>query len=115
MNKKKLKNSFLEFCKKNKFEKNIDQLKIIESMNRFLFPKKNLLHLFKKIEKKCFYLYGDVGSGKTMLINFVLTKLNLKKCKIHFNEFMINFHDFRHKNKKKKFDNFLFKKFEEKI
>ena len=55
--------------------------------------------LFKKRKKLCFYLYGKVGVGKTMLLDFVYDKLRIKKCRQHFNEFMINFHDFRHEKK----------------
>ena len=34
-----------------------------------------------------------------MIANFVYDQINIKKTKFHFNEFMINFHDFRHKKK----------------
>ena len=102
MNEKLLKNSFLEFCSKKKFEKNNNQLEIIDLLENFLAPKKSLLRFLSKSNQKiCFYLYGDVGSGKTMLLNFFYNQLNIKKYRSHFNEFMINFHDYRHKNKEK--------------
>ena len=53
----------------------------------------------KKKEKLCFYLHGKVGVGKTMLLNFVYDRSKIKKYRQHFNEFMINFHDFRHEKK----------------
>ena len=100
MNEKLLKNSFLEFCSKNKFEKNKNQMEIIDLLENFLSPKKSLLSFFFKSNQKiCFYLYGDVGSGKTMLLNFFYNQLNVGKYRNHFNEFMINFHDYRYKNK----------------
>ena len=34
-----------------------------------------------------------------MLLNFVYNSLTIKKYRVHFNEFMISFHDFRHKKK----------------
>ena len=34
-----------------------------------------------------------------MIANFVYDQIYIKKTKFHFNEFMINFHDFRHKKK----------------
>ena len=34
-----------------------------------------------------------------MIANFVYDFINIKKTKFHFNEFMINFHDFKHKKK----------------
>ena len=102
MNEKLLKNSFLEFCSKKKFEKNNNQLEIIDLLENFLAPKKSLLRFLSKSNQKiCFYLYGDVGSGKTMLLNFFYNQLDIKKYRSHFNEFMINFHDYRHKNKEK--------------
>ena len=35
-----------------------------------------------------------------MILNFVYDQLNIKKLRLHFNEFMISFHDFKHNNKK---------------
>ena len=34
-----------------------------------------------------------------MILNFVYNKLTIKKHRMHFNEFMISFHDFRHEKK----------------
>ena len=34
-----------------------------------------------------------------MLLNFVYDRLKVKKHRQHFNEFMINFHNFRHEKK----------------
>ena len=100
MKEKLLKNSFLEFCEKNKFEKNDNQLEIVNQLENFLSEKNSLLSFFSKSNQKtCFYLHGDVGSGKTMLLNFFYNQLSIKKHRSHFNEFMINFHDYRHKNK----------------
>ncbi len=95
-----LKSSFKEFCKQNKFEINTQQLEIINLLDRFLNINETFLsRIFKKRKKLCFYLYGKVGVGKTMLLNFVYDKLKIKKYRQHFNEFMINFHNFRHKKK----------------
>ena len=98
MFKKNLYNSFIEFCKNNKFEINNQQVKIIYKLDKFINSKKTAFdYLFNINKKLCFYLYGNVGVGKTMLINFLYDQLLVKKIRIHFNEFMINFHDFRHK------------------
>ena len=100
MSKKKLQNSFKEFCKQNDFEVNHQQIEIINLLDRFLYQKENFLsRIFKKKEKLCFYLYGKVGVGKTMILNFVYDKLTIRKHRMHFNEFMISFHDFRHEKK----------------
>ena len=34
-----------------------------------------------------------------MIAHYVYDQLNIKKMKVHFNEFMIAFHDFKHKRK----------------
>jgi len=95
-----LQNSFKEFCEQNKFEVNKQQVEIINLLDKFLNYKQTFLSLFfKKKEKRCFYLYGKVGVGKTMLLNFAFERLKIRKNRQHFNEFMINFHNFRHEKK----------------
>ena len=81
-----LQNSFNEFCNKNNFEINKKQTEILNSLEKFIFPKNKLLNFFsKKKELSCFYLYGNVGVGKTMIANFVYEQINIKKTKFHFN------------------------------
>ena len=95
-----LQDSFKEFCELNQFEVNVQQVKIINSIEKFLDNRETILkRIIKKKEKLCFYLYGEVGVGKTMLLNFAFDRLNIRKHRQHFNEFMINFHNFRHKKK----------------
>ena len=51
MSKMNLQNSFIEFCKQNKFEINSQQLEIINLVDRFLNKKENFLSkIFKKKE-----------------------------------------------------------------
>ena len=109
MLKKNFQNSFIEFCKKRKFEINNQQIEVIYLLNNFINPKKKLLSFLTTAnDKLCFYLYGNVGVGKTMLLNFFYDELKIKKHKIHFNQFMINLHDFRHeKNKNNSIHNFV--------
>jgi len=94
-----LQQSFLRFCKINQFEINSKQVEIINLLEKFISSKKYLLDFFKKNRKLCFYLHGGVGVGKTMLLNFFYGKIENKKVRMHFNEFMINFHNYRHKEK----------------
>jgi len=97
-----LKDSFLNYCKKNNFEKNKNQLKILNLLINFFDPKKKFFNFFSKPNKKlCFYLFGGVGVGKTMILNFVYNFLYIPKQRLHFNEFMINFHNYRHTMKTK--------------
>ena len=103
-----LKDSFLIYCEKNNYEKNIYQLKIIDLLIDFLNPKKSFFKfLSNNKEKKCFYLYGGVGVGKTMILNFIFDFLYLPKQRLHFNEFMLNFHNFIHERKNKKDKNVI--------
>ena len=97
MSKLSLEESFKEFCKKNSFENNNQQIKIVNLLDKFINPRKTFFSkFFKNKDKLCFYLYGSVGVGKTMILNFFYDQLKINKLRLHFNEFMINFHDFRH-------------------
>ena len=92
-----LQDSFKEFCKKNLFENNYQQVEIINLLDKFINPRKTFLSNFiKNKDKLCFYLHGNVGVGKTMILNFFYDQLKINKLRLHFNEFMINFHDYRH-------------------
>ena len=98
-----LKSRFKEFCESNKFEINSKQIEIIELLEKFFKSEKKLLFFLKREKiKSCFYLYGDVGVGKTMILNFVYDMIRVNKMKSHFNEFMIKFHNFRYEKKDNK-------------
>jgi len=103
-----LKKLFLNHCKIKKLEINTSQLIIIEAIDGFYqnnFNYNFFANLFSKNENiPGFYLQGDVGVGKTMILNFFYENLKQTKHRLHFNEFMINFHDFifQNKNNKKK-------------
>ena len=97
MSKFSLQDSFRAFCKKNSFEINDQQIEIVNLLDKFINSKKTFFNnFFKNSNKLCFYLHGNIGVGKTMILNFVYDQLKISKHKIHFNEFMISFHDFRH-------------------
>ncbi len=97
MSKFSLQDSFREFCKKNSYENNNQQIQIIHQLDKFLYPKKTFWDNFLiKRDKLCFYLHGNVGVGKTMIFDFVYNQLKITKLRLHFNEFMISFHNFRH-------------------
>jgi cell division protein ZapE len=102
---------FQNHCKKNNLEINPNQLNLINELNHFYdlnFNQSFLKKIFsKKNSKSGFYLYGDVGVGKTMILNFFLDQLDERKLRKHFNEFMLNFHDFFHDRKDKNEENII--------
>ncbi len=100
MSKINLKKKFEEFCKSKKYERNEKQIEIVNYLEKFLNSKTKSFLFFKNRNfKSCFYLHGNVGVGKTMILNFAYDIVKVNKMKIHFNEFMIKFHDFRHEKK----------------
>jgi len=102
---------FLNYCKKNNLEINPNQIDLIKELNKFYilnFEKSFLELIFpNKNYKYGFYLQGDVGVGKTMILNFFYENLKFKKQRLHFNEFMISFHNFVFQNKKNKKENII--------
>jgi len=106
-----LNNQFQNFCKKNNLEINTYQLTIINELKNYynLNFNKSFLNKFflKKNSKPAFYLQGGVGVGKTMILNFFFDLIEEKKLRKHFNEFMLNFHDFAHERKEKNEENII--------
>ena len=102
-----LEKAFIKYCSQEKLLENKNQLYTITLLNKFYKNNKlTLFNLFKKYlnksKKNAFYLTGDVGVGKTMILDFFYNNINIPKQRFHFNEFMISFHDFRHDYEKKK-------------
>ena len=102
---------FQNHCKKNNLEINPNQLNLINELNHFYdlnFNKSFLKKIFSKDSSKSgFYLHGEVGVGKTMVLNFFFDQVGEKKLRKHFNEFMLNFHDFFHERKEKNEENII--------
>jgi predicted ATPase len=65
---------FLQHCEDNKYEINKNQINIINNLKDYYddnFNQGILNKIFKKKDSKLgFYLVGDVGVGKTMILNF---------------------------------------------
>ena len=106
-----LKKLFINHCKTKGLEINNNQITIIETINEFYRDNFNysfFAHLFsKKKNIPRFYLQCDVGVGKTMILNFFFNNFNQPKQRLHFNEFMIGFHDFISQNKNSKKGNVI--------
>jgi cell division protein ZapE len=84
---------------------------LINELNNFYdlnFNKSFLKKIFSKDSSKPgFYLHGGVGVGKTMILNFFFDQVGERKLRKHFNEFMLNFHDFFHERKEKNEENII--------
>ena len=104
-------NSFIKFCEHKEYEINENQISIVKKLSEFYnlsFKQSFIKKIFvNKNNKLGFYLVGDVGVGKTMILNFFFNFLKEKKIRLHFNEFMIKFHEYVHKNKESGKDNGL--------
>jgi cell division protein ZapE len=107
---KKLQKSFISYCNRQQLEVNSNQIDIINKLEQYY--QNNFQSYFsklfsKKFFQKGFYLYGGVGVGKTMILNFFFDHLKEKKLRLHFNEFMLSFHDFVHKKKETEEENII--------
>ena len=107
---KNLEEKFNLYCNSENFEVNPHQLLVIKRLQEYY--KKNFKSFiqkffFKENFKKSFYLYGDVGVGKTMILDFFFNQIKEKKKRLHFNEFMLNFHNFVHEKKNKNEQNII--------
>ena len=107
---KNIQKAFISYCNSQQLEVNLNQTDIIDKLEKYY--QHNFQSYFsklfsKKSFKKGFYLYGDVGVGKTMILNFFFDHLKEKKLRLHFNEFMLSFHDFIHEKKEKDEENII--------
>ncbi len=106
----KFQKKFISYCNAQELEVNPNQIEIIKKLEQYY--KDNFKSFFSKLFskrslRKGFYLYGGVGVGKTMILNFFFDSINEKKIRQHFNEFMLDFHNFVHKKKEKNDENVI--------
>jgi cell division protein ZapE len=109
---KKIQKKFISYCNNQQLEVNSNQIEVVKRLEQYY--QGNFQSYFsklfsKKLSKKGFYLYGDVGVGKTMILNFFFDQIKEKKLKLHFNEFMLSFHDFVHEKKRENIINHFVK------
>ena len=107
---KKFQNEFISFCNNQELEVNLNQIQVVKRLEQYYqgnFQSYFSKMFSKKLSQKGFYLYGEVGVGKTMILNFFFDHINEKKLRLHFNEFMLNFHDFVHEKKGKEEENVI--------
>jgi len=97
--------AFKKYTKKYSLQKNVNQedlIKTLDTITEQLKPSflKSVTSIFQSKKHKGFYLYSDVGAGKTMIVNFFLEYLNHPRVlKTHFNKFMVDIHNKLHKLK----------------
>ena len=101
---------FVNYCNEQELEVNTNQVDVIKKLEQSF--QQNFKPFFfkffsKQSLKKGFYLYGDVGVGKTMILDYFFNQVDEKKLRQHFNEFMLNFHDFVHEQKEKNEENVI--------
>ena len=108
-----LKKKFLNHCEVEQYEINQNQLNLINYLENYYkinFKQNFFTKIFKKDYNMLgFYLVGDVGVGKTMILNFFFNELKNRKLRLHFNEFMIEFHNyiFHNEDKENGINNFV--------
>ena len=101
---------FISYCNNQELEINPNQIAVIKKLEQYY--QSNFKSFFSKLFskqnfKRGFYLFGGVGVGKTMILNFFFDQVDQKKLRQHFNEFMLSFHDFVHENKNKGDENII--------
>ena len=101
---------FISYCNNQELEVNPNQIAVIKKLEQYY--QSNFKSFFSKLvskqnSKKGFYLFGGVGVGKTMILNFFFDQVDQKKLRQHFNEFMLSFHDFVHERKDKNEENVI--------
>jgi len=79
----------------------VKQAALLEELNQITAELNNLKNLFRFFSKNNLksgvYLFGPVGTGKTMLMNSFFEKLNVPKIMVHYQNFMQEIHKSMHK------------------
>jgi cell division protein ZapE len=101
---------YLDLCSSGAIEKDQNQIDLLTELEIFLSNSDE--NFFSKIFKfssqenslTCFYLHGNVGSGKTLLMDLISKViLSNKFMRIHFHEFMIKTHNSLHELRAKNY------------
>ena len=96
-----LNNLFLDYCNSNGFEVNQGQIQIIKQFENFKDEYLNSSFLdFLRVKKK---KIGNLFTWRcrcrqNYVTKFFFDSIKIKKQRLHFNEFMIKFHDFKFNN-----------------
>ena len=80
-------------------ENQIILLKILEKLRLFL-EKNDKRFLKKNYDWHGIYIYGDVGRGKSLLMDLFFKHCNISKKRLHFHEYMVGIHRELHQLRK---------------
>jgi cell division protein ZapE len=88
---------YKKICSEEQVKYNHKQELLISQLDEFLSHKKKnfILKIFDTSnirKKKCFYIHGGVGVGKTLIMD-LFNGIVKNKQRIHFHKFMIEIHD----------------------
>ncbi len=106
-------NSYKRLIKRKNYHYDTEQEKailVLQNLLNHLNIRKTIWSIFRKKENpKGVYLHGGVGRGKSMIMDLFYKKVpvNVKKRRVHFHEFMIETHDWLHKNRGEGMDDLL--------
>ena len=74
-----------------------DQVKAIHALEKLCADLQSPRGFFRRKTPKGFYFYGDVGRGKSMVMDLFFAAAPVeKKRRVHFHAFMLEVHDFLH-------------------
>jgi cell division protein ZapE len=86
---------YLQQINQQLLQHDLAQQQLIEQLNQFLqqFNQHRFFtHWFNKPKQLGYYIYGDVGRGKSMIMNAMYQHTTKRKIRQHFHEFMQQIH-----------------------
>ncbi|MEK9541653.1 MAG: AFG1/ZapE family ATPase, partial [Gammaproteobacteria bacterium] len=89
--------NYLKAVSSQEISRDDAQLKLAERLDTSLQEinkKKSILQFFSKPKPQRIYIHGDVGRGKTFLMDMLYEEIkHEKKIRLHFHRFMQNLHE----------------------
>ena len=87
--------NIIDNLKNQGIEIDLAQSNLIQKMIKALPQEKSFINKFKKskLDKKSFYIWGEVGRGKTLIAKSFINQLKHSKAIFHYIDFMQNIHN----------------------